>query len=211
MLLEGETGCGKTALAAKIALESKFPYVKMISPEQFVGFTEFAKVQAIAKVFNDAYRSPLSLIVLDDIERLIEFIHIGPRFSNAILQSLLVLIKKRPPADKKLLVIGTTSMKRILQDLEVVDSFNTCLTVPLVNLEEEVVSIMSNFKCEGGDRTVKKIAQDFISNFPKDDLHADGGVPIKTILLAVELAIERSGNGTVSHPVFMECLRSINK
>jgi len=114
VLLEGETGSGKTALAAKIALESGFPYVKMISPEQFVGYTEFAKVQAIAKVFNDAYRSPLSLIVIDDIERLIEFIHIGPRFSNSILQSLLVLIKKRPPADKKLLIIGTTSMKRIL-------------------------------------------------------------------------------------------------
>lgn len=166
VLLEGETGAGKTALAAKIALESKFPYVKMISPEQFVGFTEFAKVQAIAKVFNDAYRSPLSLIVLDDIERLLEFIHIGPRFSNTILQSILVLIKKRPPADKKLLVIGTTSMRRILQDLEVVDSFNTCLKVPLVSMEEEIIAIMNNFKCEGGDKTVRKIAQDFINYFP---------------------------------------------
>ena len=82
MLLEGENGSGKTAMAAKIALESGFPYVKMISPEQFVGFTDFAKVQAIVKIFNDAYKSPISLIVLDDIERLIEFIHIGPRFSN---------------------------------------------------------------------------------------------------------------------------------
>jgi len=71
-------------------------------------------VQAIHKVFSDAYKSPLSLIVIDDIERLIEFIHIGPRFSNSVLQTLLVLIKKRPPADKKLLIIGTTSMKRIL-------------------------------------------------------------------------------------------------
>ena len=45
----------------------------------------FAKVQAIAKIFEDAYKSPLSLIVLDDIERLLEFVHIGPRFSNAVL------------------------------------------------------------------------------------------------------------------------------
>ncbi len=151
-------------------------------------------MQAIAKVFNDAYRSPLSLIVIDDIERLIEFIHIGPRFSNTILQSLLVLIKKRPPADKKLLVIGTTSMKRILQDLEVVDSFNTCLNVPLVSMEQEIVSILSNFNCGGDGKTIKKIAQDFISYFPKDELQ-QGGIPIKTILLAVELAIERGGNG----------------
>ena len=31
-------------------------------------------------------QSPLSVIVLDDIERLLEYVAIGPRFSNAILQ-----------------------------------------------------------------------------------------------------------------------------
>jgi len=85
VLLHGDNGSGKTALAAKIAIDSGFPFVKMISPEQFVGFTDFAKVQAIAKIFEDAYKSPLSMIVLDDIERLLEFVHIGPRFSNNVL------------------------------------------------------------------------------------------------------------------------------
>ena len=33
VLLEGQNGSGKTALAAKLALDSGFPYVKMISPE----------------------------------------------------------------------------------------------------------------------------------------------------------------------------------
>lgn len=87
----------------------------MITPENFVGYSEAAKVSQIVKIFEDAYKSPLSLIVLDDIERLIEFIHIGPRFSNHILQALLVLIKKKPQnPDRKLLIIGTTSMKSIL-------------------------------------------------------------------------------------------------
>ena len=35
--------------------------------------------------------------MLDDIERLLEFVPIGPRFSNTILQTLLVLLKKQPP------------------------------------------------------------------------------------------------------------------
>jgi vesicle-fusing ATPase len=118
-------------LAAKIAIDSGFPFVKMISPENYVGFTEFAKVQAIAKIFEDAYKSPLSLIVLDDIERLLEFVHIGPRFSNTVLQTLLVLIKKKPPnAERKLLIIGTTSMKDILGELEVLSCFNTVLHAP---------------------------------------------------------------------------------
>ena len=42
-------------------------------------------------------QSPLSMVVLDDIERLLEFVPIGPRFSNALLQTLLVLLKKQPP------------------------------------------------------------------------------------------------------------------
>jgi vesicle-fusing ATPase len=57
----------------------------MISPEMFVGKPDFVKVQEIVKVFDDAYKSNLSLIVLDDIERLIEYISIGSRFSNLLL------------------------------------------------------------------------------------------------------------------------------
>jgi len=72
-------------MAAKLALESDFPFVKLISPEQFVGVSEYAKIQKIVKIFDDAYTPTLSLIILDDIERLIEFISIGPRFSNLVL------------------------------------------------------------------------------------------------------------------------------
>ena len=86
----------------------------MISPEQFVGVSEYAKIQKIVKIFDDAYKSTLSLIILDDIERLIEFINIGPRFSNLVLKALLVLIKKNPlTLGRKLMIIGTTSMKHI--------------------------------------------------------------------------------------------------
>jgi len=72
-------------LAAKLALDSDFPFVKLITPENFVGVSEHGKIHAMVKIFEDAYKSNLSMIILDDIERLIEFIHIGPRFSNPIL------------------------------------------------------------------------------------------------------------------------------
>lgn len=85
MLFEGETRSGKTALAAKLALESKYPFVKIISPEILLTQNEYEKIRTIVNIFEDAYKSELSLIILDDIERLIEYIHIGPRFSNHIL------------------------------------------------------------------------------------------------------------------------------
>jgi vesicle-fusing ATPase len=115
VLLEGPSGTGKTALACNIALQSGFPYIKLISPEILVGFMETGKVGAITKIFEDAYKSPLSLIILDNIERLIEYVHVGPRFSNLVLQTLLVYIKKLPPTkDRKIMIIGTTSKAHTL-------------------------------------------------------------------------------------------------
>jgi vesicle-fusing ATPase len=36
-----------------------------------VGFSEQQKVSAISKVFTDSYKSPLSVIVVDNLERLL--------------------------------------------------------------------------------------------------------------------------------------------
>lgn len=59
--------------------------------------------------FDDAYRSELSCIVVDDLECLIDYVPIGPRFSNVVLQALRVLLRKQPPKGRKLLVLCTTS------------------------------------------------------------------------------------------------------
>lgn len=36
-----------------------------------VGFSEAQKISAITKTFNDSYKSPLSVIVVDSLERLL--------------------------------------------------------------------------------------------------------------------------------------------
>jgi vesicle-fusing ATPase len=185
ILLEGRNGSGKTALAAKLALKSHFPFVKMISPENFVGYSEFAKVNAIVKIFEDAYKSPLSLIVLDDIERLIEFIHIGPRFSNAILQNLLVMIKKKPPkADRRLMIIGTTSMKDVLKEMELVDAFNVSMNVPTIRHRQEISSVLSNYEVPSD--VTSRISEEMVKKA------SPGGIPIKNLMLSIDLSRQKS-------------------
>lgn len=71
VLMHGIPGSGKTALAATIAQRSAFPFIKLISPANMVGFSEWEKIAYINKVFNDSYKSPLSVVVVDSIERLI--------------------------------------------------------------------------------------------------------------------------------------------
>jgi vesicle-fusing ATPase len=124
------------ALAASLAIESGFPFVKVISAEAMVGYSEAAKCQYIARVFDDAYKSPSSMVVLDEIERLLDYVAIGPRFSNAILQTLLVILKKQPPAGRRLFVAGTTSLGLVMQDMDVAQTFNVALHVPSLSRAE---------------------------------------------------------------------------
>lgn len=98
VLFHGPQGSGKTALAAQIATNSDFPFVKIIRPSDLAGYRdEFAKKDYIHKVFTDAYKSPISLLILDEFESLIEWNDIGPRFSMTLLGLLTTLIAANPP------------------------------------------------------------------------------------------------------------------
>ncbi|ELK14206.1 Vesicle-fusing ATPase [Pteropus alecto] len=148
-LYAGPPHSGKTALAAKIAEESNFPFIKICSPDKMIGFSETAKCQAMKKIFDDAYKSQLSCVVVDDIERLLDYVPIGPRFSNLVLQALLVLLKKAPPQGRKLLIIGTTSRKDVLQEMEMLNAFSTTIHVPNIATGEqllEALELLGNFK-----------------------------------------------------------------
>ncbi|XP_015256398.1 PREDICTED: vesicle-fusing ATPase isoform X2 [Cyprinodon variegatus] len=142
VLLEGPPHSGKTALAAKIAEDSQFPFIKICSPDKMIGSSEISKCQAIKKVFDDAYKSQLSCVVVDDIERLLDYVPIGPRFSNLVLQALLVLLKKPPPKGRKLLIIGTTSRKDVLQEMEMLDAFSTTIHIPNISTGEQLVDAL---------------------------------------------------------------------
>lgn len=138
VLLHGPIGSGKTALAATIALRSDFPFIQIISPAHIVGKSEAAKVQHITEVFNDAYKSPLSVIVVDGLERLIDWVALGPRFQNSVFQTLAVFLTQRPPRERKLLVLTTTSNRSMLEHMELTETFSADIFVPAISSLTEV-------------------------------------------------------------------------
>lgn len=131
IIFHGENGTGKTTVAVRMALLSNFPFVKIISPRHMVGMSENEKVNFIKDKFMDAYKSAESVIILDDIEGIIEYVSIGPRFSNSILQALKIFIKAE---DKnKIYVIGTTSIFNVIEECGVSDCFSESFEITKIN------------------------------------------------------------------------------
>ena len=50
ILLEGAPGSGKTAIAAHLAKASEYPFIRFVSPNDYIGMGELSKVNAISKV-----------------------------------------------------------------------------------------------------------------------------------------------------------------
>ena len=133
-----------------------------------------------------ATRSPLSIVILDELERLLEFVPLGPRFSNMLLQTLQVLIKRKPRAGHRLVVMGTTSQSAMLHDLDLLQGFNVEVEVPYLD-KDEVLETLKQYGVESG--VVAQIAPLITSS-----------VGIKKLLLILDMA---NAGGRVSYESFL--------
>ena len=85
----------------------------------------------------------MSCVVVDNLESLIDYGPIGPRYSNLTLQTLLVLLKKQPPKGKRLLIICTTSRKEVLQQMEMLSAFTDVLHVSNLGKAEHIERVVA--------------------------------------------------------------------
>jgi vesicle-fusing ATPase len=199
VMLKGPSSSGKTAIAAKLAVDSGFPFVRLIAADEMIGYADSSKCQTIHKAFMDSYKSPLSIIFIDDIERIIDYVPIGPRFSNTVLQTLLILLKKIPPDDgRRLMVIGTTSCPELLEDLGLVSAFGVTQTVPLLEEPKDVLEVL-RVAAHMDEKAARSIAK-ALHNKP---------IGIKQLLMVAEMAKQGSEAGTVDVNIFMECLHTV--
>jgi vesicle-fusing ATPase len=137
------------------------------------------------KIFNDAYKSEISCVVVDEIESLLDYAPIGPRFSNFVLQTLKLLFKKMPPKGKKLLLIATTSEKELIKELGLYQSFSKVIHVPAVSRGTEVLNVLDQLEC------FTKNEMDFVT---KDIRDKSLSIGIKSLLDVIELSKQANEN-----------------
>jgi vesicle-fusing ATPase len=106
---------------------------------------------------------------------------LGSRFSNAILQTLLVLFRKRPPKSRRLLIIGTTSERSVLRQMDVINTFDAEIPVPNVSSLKDLNGILKSVNAFD-DQTRHGVIQELESITSSKDVK----VGIKKILSILE-------------------------
>jgi len=165
-------------------VQSGFPFVKIVAPDDLVRLgSEAARCSRIVQAFEDAYKSPLSIVIIDNIERLLDYVPLGPRFSNAILQTLLVLIKKPPPKpDRKLMIIGTTSQPGVLREMGMFEAFDAAVELPPITGPEELRVVLSALRA-GAPGITPDVIEGACAEFPPR-----AEIPVKRLIMLIEMA-----------------------
>lgn len=85
-------------------------------------------------------------IVVDELESLLEYAPVGPRYSNNVLQTLKLLLKRPPPKGRKLLIIATATYRDILEQLGILTSFSKVIHLSNMNSGSEILEVLNKVK-----------------------------------------------------------------
>jgi vesicle-fusing ATPase len=139
--------------------------------------------------YHDAYnfsQSPLSIVVVDDLEYILDWVAVGPRFSNVVLSNLRSMLTKRPPKNRRRFVLATTAERSVLDQLNILERiFTHQIAVPNIGSANELGRVLSESGVlQPGDvqRTVELIHQSTGGQ--------QFGVGVKRVLEAVKIAKE---------------------
>jgi hypothetical protein len=113
--------------------------------------------------------------------------------------ALLVLLKRTPPEGHKLLVIGTTSEARVLDEMSISAVFNVVMNVPVLDTED-TTRVLTAIEAFASDEEVHSAVA-----------LLDSEMPIKKLLMLVEMARQGAGShggkDKLTFERFLECMQ----
>lgn len=114
-LIHGDFYVGKTTLACNIFKNTNLSCVKFINSEKLIN--AHFKDQAIYEIFDNGFRSDSFGLILDSVEKIIEYSKLGNQYNNKTLQVIYTLLDKIIPSDKSVFIILTSSNTDLMKAL----------------------------------------------------------------------------------------------
>jgi vesicle-fusing ATPase len=94
-------------------------------------------------------------VVVDELETLLEYSPVGPRYSNNVLQTLKLLFKRAPPKGRKILIIATTTYRDILDQLGLLASFSKLIHLSNMSSGEHILQVLREIENCFNDEEMK--------------------------------------------------------
>lgn len=126
-----------------------------------------------------------------------EWVPIGPNFSNAVLQALLVLLARRPPKGRRLLIVATTSIRPMLVETQLSEVFDADLRVPPISSIHALDHVLAEVELfSTDDERQRAVAQIDAAGFGKKPGSYEGRmeIGIKKLLSIIEMARQEPDN-----------------
>ncbi len=116
ILIQGDNYIGKTTLACQIASNSGFNCIKFVNSESLINYP--MKEQILYEQFDSGNKSDSFVLVLDSIEKIIEYSKLGNIYNNKILQTIYTILDRIVEPTKSIVIIMTSSNRTLMQQTE---------------------------------------------------------------------------------------------
>jgi vesicle-fusing ATPase len=159
ILITGKSYIGKTKFVAHVAKQTNIPCIRIVTPDKLLKVSD--KSLYITNVFSQCQKSESSILILDNMERIIEWSSMGSRFNNQILQTIMTLLRSQMKKKSRMIVLCTSNKKEVLEDLELFDLFDNHYEYPTTIMEDDAIkhfsSIRDNIKFLSGIANISDV------------------------------------------------------
>lgn len=155
--VDGRSGSGRTNLALNIASLTSYPCIKYVSGKSVIGMIDSQRAKYIKDCFDDAERSPQSVVILDDIENIIDWVYSDitgvPRFSLSICTTLKSLINYHHENKRLIILTFNEDTLRDIETIKILPKSNRTYTIPCSEISDTVQKLANEIDKESQHHT----------------------------------------------------------
>lgn len=141
VLLKGDANTGKTKLLTQIASESNIGCVKIITADKLLRVSD--KASYIMLTFEQCSRAESSMIIIDNLQRIIEWNSYGGKYDNRVIQTIMTLLRKQINSDKKMIIMMTSYDDDMISNLELDKLIDYKYVMPNKMLNTDINSVLT--------------------------------------------------------------------